>query len=88
MQFTYNAEELRYKTISEFKRSLRQGGEIVVEWNEHSCGIFYNGEKFYVTTENYKESCYDSPDELLEYCIDGQRLRDIITQITVLERTL
>lgn len=88
MQFAYNAEELRYKTISEFKWSLHQGGEIVIEWNEHSYGIFYNGEKFYVTTENYEESYYDSPDELLEYCIDGQRLRDIITQVTVLERTL
>ena len=31
MIFYYNAEELRFKTISEFKRSIHDGGEIVIE---------------------------------------------------------
>ena len=88
MQFSYDAEELRYKTLSEFKYSLRQGGEIVIEWNGNCYGIFYNGEKFYVTTNNYETTYYDSPDELLEYCIDRERLRDIVTQVTVVDRAL
>ena len=46
MFFQYNEEEMRFKTLSEFKRSIRDGGEIVVEWSGTCYGLFYNGEKF------------------------------------------
>ena len=42
MVFYYNAEELRFKTISEFKRSIKDGGEIVIEWDGRSYGIFFS----------------------------------------------
>lgn len=31
---------------------------------------------------------YDTPDELLEYHVGSDRLRDVITQVTVIDRTL
>ena len=88
MLFQYNEEELRFKTLSEFKRSIRDGGEIVVEWCGKCYGLFYNGEKFYITEEGKNNLYFDSPDELLDAYLAGERLREIITSITVIDRTL
>ena len=35
----YDDEAMRFKTISEFKNSLVNGGEIVIEWNDVEYGI-------------------------------------------------
>lgn len=88
MAFYYNAEELRFKTISEFKRSIHDGGEIVIEWNGHSYGIFFNGTQFYMTSQEGSTDYFQTADELLERHISADRLRDIITQVTVLDRAL
>ena len=69
MFFQYNEEEMRFKTLSEFMRSIRDGGEIVVEWNGTCYGLFYNGEKFYITEDGKRNLYFDSPDELLEYYV-------------------
>ena len=88
MIFYYNAEELRFKTISEFKRSIHDGGEIIIERNGHSYGIFFNGTQFYMTSQEGSTDHFQTADELLERHISGDRLRDIITQVTVLDRAL
>lgn len=83
-----DAEAWRFKTISEFKDSLRRGGEIVVEWKENSYGIFYNGKKFYIVDTSMHPTYFDTPDELLEYMVGNDRLRDIITKVEVTDRSL
>lgn len=88
MAFYYNAEELRFKTISEFKRSLHDGGEIVIEWCDRSYGIFFNGTQFYLTSQDGSTDYFQTADDLLEWHICGDRLRDVITQVTVLDRAL
>ncbi len=88
MAFYYNAEELRFKTISEFKRSLKDGGEIVIEWAGCSYGIFFNGTQFYITSQDSPTLYFQTIDELLEQHISSDRLRDVITQVTVLDRAL
>ena len=88
MVFYYNAEELRFKTISEFKRSIKDGGEIVIEWDGRSYGIFFNGTQFYITSQDGSTVYFQTADELLEQHISDDRLRDIITQVTVLDRAL
>ena len=88
MVFYYNAEELRFKTISEFKRSIKDGGEIVIEWDGRSYGIFFNGTQFYMTSQDGSTVYFQTADELLEQHTSGDRLRDIITQVTVLDRAL
>jgi hypothetical protein len=88
MFFQYNEEEMRFKTISEFKSSLLRGGEIVIEWNKQLYGFFYNGTAFYITFPDGKKSYYETSDEVLERYIGNDRLRDIITQATVLDRAL
>ncbi len=88
MFFQYNEEEMRFKTISEFKSSLLRGGEIVIEWNKQLYGFFYNGTAFYITFPDGEKSYYETSDEVLERYIGNDRLRDIITQATVLDRAL
>ncbi len=88
VQLNYNDEAMRFKTLSEFKSSLLRGGEIVIEWAGDAYGIFYNGTQFYVTTSDYKTTWYDDPDQVLEYEINGARLRDIIKEVAVLDRAL
>lgn len=81
-------EAMRFKTISEFKDSLRRGGEIVIEWNGNTYGIFNNGQKFFIVTPSIHTTFFDTPDELLEYRIGDERLRDIIIQVDVNDRAL
>lgn len=61
---------------------------------------FYIGEAHYIKDGNYYNLlshepydiscalCCDTPDEVLEYRVGGDRLRDIITQVRVFDRTL
>ena len=88
MIFEYNEDEMRFKTISEFKNSLLDGGEIVIEWNDTPYGIFYDGTTFYITTQNKTEHCCKNIDEILEKHLGNDKLRDIITKATVLDRAL
>lgn len=90
MNITYwcNSELWRFKTIGEFKDSLRRGGEIVIEWNGVQYGIFCNGEKFYIVTASMQTTYFNTPDELLEFMVGDDRLRNIITQVEVTDRAL
>ena len=85
----YDDEAMRFKTISEFKNSLVNGGEIVIEWNDVEYGIFRERNRFFIGHGTPEENVYyDSPDELLEYRVGNDRLRDVITQVNVIDRAL
>lgn len=88
MELICNEEEMRFKTISEFKNSLERGGEIVIEWKDSKLGIFIDGKTYCITSGDGSVTDYDSIDELLERYICGDRLRDVITQVTVMDRAL
>ncbi len=92
-KYLYNSpEENRFKTISEFKESMICGGEIVFKWNGMTYGAFRLEEpkgKYYIAfADGSNEKWCDTPDEILEYMVDGGRLRDVITQVEVIERTI
>lgn len=87
----YNEEAMRFKTIEEFKDSLTHGGEIVIVWNGVTYGIFRDQKdgRFYIGHDTIESNVfYNSPDELLEYHVGGDRLRDVITKVTVIDRFL
>ena len=85
----YDDEAMRFKTISEFKNSLTNGGEIVIEWNGVEYGIFRKGNRFFIGHDSPDTNVfYDSPDELLEYHVGVDRLRDVITKVAVIDRFL
>ena len=85
-----NPEDYRFKTISDFKFAMKYRSEVTFEWKgknysiTHPNGVISICESHKPETEKY----YDSPDETLEYVIDGQRLREIITKVTVWDRTI
>ncbi len=95
----YDEEALRFKTISEFKDVMHRGAEVNLEWNgiEYFTSFKHDGEKrmiYYICQCGSAEvnratqmETYDL-DELLEYKLGEDRLRDIITQVIVVDRTL
>jgi len=88
---TYDEEALRFKTISEFKYCVKHGAEIVIEWKGTEYGIFWDhaSKRHYIGHDSPDTNVfYDTPDELLEYRVGDDRLRDVITQVTVIDRTL
>ena len=85
-------EENRFKTISEFKWCIDRGGEVEFIWNGITYGAIRYGTDDKITLyEAYKpetEGVYDTADDALEYIVGGDRLRDVITQVEVLNRTI
>ena len=93
-------EENRFKTISDFKWCVDCGGEIEFVWNDKIFGVFPGLQKApaspmqilitrtYVDDPKPTEKWCDTADEVLEYMIDGDRLRDIITKVEVTDRTI
>ncbi len=97
--YYYDEEALRFKTISEFKDVMRRGAEVNLEWNgiEYFTSFKHDSEKkmvYYICQCGSAEvnratqmETYDL-DELLEYKFGEDRLRDIITKVIVVDRTL
>ena len=91
----------RFKTISDFKQCMRRGGEVQFEWNgvmyccfgciEPSPGAetrMVIAQAGSIEVNLRTEKWCDTPDELLEYMVGDDRLRDVITQVKVWERTI
>ncbi len=82
-----------FESIDDFKFSLTNGREIEFNWNGTDYGVFHEGERkesFFIC-EAYKDEqgkYFETIDELLDYTIQGQPLRDFITQVVVWHRNL
>ena len=90
MNYGVNSEEdNRFKTISEFKECLIRGGEVEFQWkgNAYSIGG-YDKHVICVNNREETEKLCDTPDEVLEYMVGEDRLRDVITRVTVIWRTI
>lgn len=81
-------EAWRFKTISELKESMRYGAEVVIEWKGIEYGIWSESGGIRITTDHAPEQVFHSVDDALEYRVGGDRLRDIITEVEVTERTI
>jgi len=94
-------EQNRFKSISDFKWCMERGGEVQFEWKgimyccfgcvspspgtEPRMIISQAGS---VEVNTRTEKWCDTADELLEYMVGDDRLRDVITQVTVWDRTI
>ena len=97
---TNSAEDDRFKSISDFKFCVNCGGEVQFEWKGKVYGIWPKLSRTpgaplqmlisQVLTDDMEqtEKWCDTADEVLEYIIDGDRLRDIITKVEVTDRTI
>lgn len=88
---TYNThDDNRFRTISEFKECIIRGGEVEFSWNGINYSVTSYGDKISISQfySQDTERLFDMPDEALEYMVGEDRLRDVITQVTVLDRTI
>ena len=84
-------EQNRFLTISEFKSCMKWHGEVEFIWNKNTYTITHRSNGKISISESYRqetEKLCDTPDEVLEYIVGSDRLRDVITQVTVLDRTI
>ncbi|MDY3080358.1 MAG: hypothetical protein SOR56_09200 [Oscillospiraceae bacterium] len=87
---SYDPEAYRFKTISEFKTSMRYGAEVVIEWQGQEYGIWSENGSIRITCSDIpnENNIFENSDAALEYMVGSDRLRDVITQVTVLDRTI
>lgn len=92
--------DLSFDSISDFKWCIKHGDEVNFSYNEKDYGVFPKLKRTPdsliqilisqtdVEDPEKNEQWYDTADEALEYIIDGVRLRDIITEVEVTDRTV
>ncbi|MEA4996308.1 MAG: DUF4417 domain-containing protein [Petrimonas sp.] len=87
---TSTPEYNRFKTISDFKWSMKHGAEIEFNWDGVKYGISHATGKITIYRWNQPDTTrqFDTPDDALEYMVGSDRLRDVITQVTVIDRTI
>lgn len=94
-------ETNRFTSISDFKMCMRQGGEVQFEWKGidyccFGCLCQNPGEEPRMMISRSgpergtaaSEMWGDTADDILEYMVGDDRLRDVITQVVVFERTI
>ena len=83
-------EESRFKTIEEFKFAMECHSEVLFEWNNKDYSITHpDGIISVCEGDKYSEAKdYETVNEALEYMIDGQKLREVITKVEVFDRTI
>lgn len=84
-------DSLNFSTIADFKFCMRCGGEVEFEFHDKIYNITHSNNRNIRISEAFRQEtekiCKD-PDEVLEYVIDGVRLRDIITEVVITDRTI
>ena len=54
-----------------------------------TCALpIYDKITIYVWNRPETECCFDTVDDALEYMVGSDRMRDVITRVTVLDRTI
>lgn len=87
---TSTPEDNRFHTRSGFKECLIRGGEIEFSWKDLRYGTFGLSDSCYIIAraDGSQELRCDTPDGILDYMVGSDLLRDVITQVTVLDRTI
>ncbi|CAB1245656.1 conserved protein of unknown function [Ruminococcaceae bacterium BL-4] len=95
MILTVNEDAYQFKTLSEFKSCMSRGGDVEFKWKgiDYTLSSVWPNDKMKFSIgpcTRVEKDCtvYDTVDELLEYKVGGDRLRDIITQAEIIDRTL
>lgn len=83
-------EDNRFKSISDFKDCMVRGGEVEFTWGNKPYSITHPDGKMSICQGDHYSEALDAEtvDELLDYLMDGVPLRDIITKVTVVARTI
>ncbi len=93
----YLDDSLNFTTVSEFEWCMNSGGEIEFYWKGKVYCAFGKLQRepnsniqMYISEANKPETekwC-DNVDEVLDYIVEGDMLRDVITKVKVWDRTI
>lgn len=87
--YTISSENNSFRTISEFKECIIRGGEPVFSWNGICYGVCFHENGYCIArTDGTSEKICTTPDQVLEYMVGTDRLRDVITKVDILSRTI
>lgn len=69
---------------------MKHGAEVEFVWNGQKYGISHADGKMniYLWEQPSSIKRFNTADDALEYMVGADRLRDVITQVTVLDRTI
>ena len=83
-------EDNRFKTISEFEDCMIRGAEVLFSWNGITYTITHTADSISIMQSYCQETeiLRETADEILEYMVGSDRLRDVITKVHVIVRTL
>ena len=88
MDNVYNGN---FKSKEEFESVIGSGCELGFEWKNHEYCIFKQNDNTwffgFTGTDTSKDISLKTLDDVMNYEIDGERLVDICTKFTVIERT-
>ncbi len=78
----------KFEDLDDFHDSLLRGREIVFKYNGKEYGIFLlmMASMLHNLTTMRPKKVYQTPDEALEYTIDGVKIKDIITTVEIVHR--
>lgn len=79
-----------FESISDFKWCIKCGGEVEIVWKGITYNITHPNNQLLIS-EAYKEETSlwtNDIDEMLEYKVGGDRLRDVITKAELIYRTV
>ena len=97
---TYRGDDMKteylgnnsFQSVDDFKYALLYGKEIVFKWNKSEYGIFYNtqnGDEFSICKSgSTDEHIVNRIEDVLDYMLQGRKLKDIITQVDVCLRNI
>lgn len=81
-----------FESVNDFTEALLYGREILFKWNDIEYGIFYIGndeDEFSICVKGTdNEKIFNKLDDLLNCEIQGQLLKDIVTQVDILLRNV
>ena len=76
-------------TCFRIKECIIRGGEPVFSWNGIVYGVCFSDSGYCIARidGNCEKMC-STPDDVLEYMVGNDCLRDVITKVTVISRTI
>ncbi len=86
----YDSSKYNFKTISEFKWAVDHGSEIVFTYNNKDYSITHPDGLISICEENKFSGAkdYTNSEDVLNHLIDGKKLREIIKEVIVWDRTI
>ena len=82
-------EEKAFTSIADFQTSMRRNAKVAFIYNDVTYTLHEEG--ITSISEAYKpetEALCDNSDDLLDHVIEGKKLREIITEVTVTDRAI